>query len=215
MIYTLDFVRQRFDHFNKIIFKGKLPVPKFCLTNVKTYMGQMCRTYDNGRNGKTPIYTMKLNTRYDINERNAEDIIIHEMIHLRLWTVAPDIRDTSSHGIMFKTLMYKINCDFGRNITISTHYGREDTNSKQPIYNIVAVCEMANGETAITIPPRTRIHQFNHILRQYDKIKSVYWYYTDDPFFAKYPHPRNIKIYYVDKEKLAQHLKNEDKIKQL
>lgn len=118
MRYTLEFAQQCFDHFNREIFNGELPTPKFCLTNVRTYMGQMRRSTTRKLFSKKTLYTMKLNVRYDQDQRQAEDIIIHEMIHQYLWV--KKLKDCSAHGPIFRDAMQKINRAHGRNITIST-----------------------------------------------------------------------------------------------
>ena len=210
MIYTLEFAQQCFERFNREIFNNSLPYPKFRLTNVRTYMGQMRRTSVGRLFCKKVIYTMKLNVRYNIEQHLAEDIIIHEMIHLCLWVRG--IKDTSAHGTIFRETMNKINKTYGRNITISTHHTEDDPNPKRTSRNMVAVCQMTNGEMAITIPPKTKKSYFNHILKQSNIISDVHWYYTEDQFFAKYPHPRTVKIYYIDKVVLAKHLKEQDRM---
>lgn len=213
MRYTIDFAQQRFDQFNKQIFNSSLPCPTFCLANVRSYMAQMHRTCTGRLFNKKTVYTMKLNVRYDLEERCAEDIIIHEMIHLFLWV--KNMKDTSAHGPIFRETMYRINKAYGRNITISTHHTEELPQNKQMGTKIIAVCRMTDGQTAITIPPATRIKYFAYALKQSKQVAEVNWYYTEDSFFAKYPHPRNVKVYFIDQEILKQHIKEEDKIKSL
>ncbi len=213
MRYTIDFAQQRFNQFNKEIFNGSLPCPRFCLANVRTYMAQMRRISTGRLFCKKTVYTMKLNVRYNLEERCAEDIIIHEMIHLYLWV--KNMKDTSAHGPLFRETMCKINKAYGRNITISTRQTEEQPQNKQMRVQVIAVCRMKDGQTAITIPPKSRINYFAYALKQSNKVSEINWYYTKDNFFAKYPHPHNVKVYFIDGELLKQHLKEEDKIKPL
>lgn len=155
---------------------------------------------------------MKLNVKYDIDERKAEDIMLHEMIHLHIWH--EQLKDASSHGPVFKSVMEKINKEFGRHITISTKMKREVTKVVRMKWNLVAVCRMTSGKTAITLPPSTRVPHFQKVLMESDKVSSIEWYYTTDAFFYNYPHPLTVKLYYVDEALLAQHLKEDERIRQ-
>lgn len=212
MRYTLEFARERFAHFNKTIFNDRLPRPAFWLVNVNSYMGQMHRTLKRDKQGYVAMYKMKLNVKYDIDERKAEDIMLHEMIHLYIWH--EQLKDASSHGPVFKSVMEKINKEFGRHITISTKMKREVTMVVRMKWNLVAVCRMTSGKTAITLPPSTRVAHFQKVLMESDKVSSIEWYYTTDAFFYNYPHPLTVKLYYVDEALLAQHLKEDERIRQ-
>ncbi len=168
MRYTLEFARERFAHFNKTIFNDRLPRPAFWLVNVNSYMGQMHRTLKRDKQGYVAMYKMKLNVKYDIDERKAEDIMLHEMIHLHIWHER--LKDASSHGPVFKAVMEKINKEFGRHITISTKMNREVTKVVRMKWNLVAVCRMTSGKTAITLPPSTRVTHFQKVLMESDKL---------------------------------------------
>lgn len=91
---------------------------------------------------------------------------------------------------------------------------REVTKVVRMKWNLVAVCRMTSGKTAITLPPSTRVAHFQKVLMESDKVSSIEWYYTTDAFFYNYPHPLTVKLYYVDEALLAQHLKEDERIRQ-
>ena len=80
---TVDYLRQAFDHYNALIFGGKLPVPKLKLSRAKTRLGQMaCKR--KMRLGRTTYYDycISVSNYYQLTKEEIDDVLIHEMIHL-------------------------------------------------------------------------------------------------------------------------------------
>lgn len=115
----LGYIEKKFDEYNRLIFEGKLPRPRFYISNARTFMGQCVFKRRRRWTGKVENYDycIRINGRYDLPENEIDDILVHEMIHLLI--AASGIRDTSSHGKMFRVLMNGINDRYGRKITIS------------------------------------------------------------------------------------------------
>ena len=68
-------------------------------------------------------FVLRINTRIDLPEYVMEDIILHEMIHY--YIAVNQLRDTSSHGRLFRREMARINADGNRHITISYRLSKE------------------------------------------------------------------------------------------
>ena len=103
----------------RMMFEGKLPGLPIVLSSGKTFLGACAYKKRKTLFGGTKYYDFKLriNKRIDLPEADIEDIIIHEMIHYHI--AYRGIKDTSTHGRVFKMLMNDINKRFGRHITIS------------------------------------------------------------------------------------------------
>lgn len=85
MIYTEDWVRQRFDKYNKEYFGGKIrPFNRVKLTlNSRMYAtGGKAMCFIDYKTYTTSNYELILSTYYDFNEDVKESILIHEMIHM-------------------------------------------------------------------------------------------------------------------------------------
>ena len=116
---TIQYIQQKVDEFNRQMFDGKLsPVP-VSLSNAKTYLG-LC-VYKRRRKffGGVEKYDFRLrfSTRIDLPENEVEDTIIHELIHYYIGV--NNLKDSSAHGKLFRSIMCSINKKFGRRLTIS------------------------------------------------------------------------------------------------
>ena len=80
---VIQYIKDRFEVFNKQMFGGALPLPVIRVSKAKTYLGAV--TYKRKRTwyGKVVISDFKLciSARYELSESLLEDTIIHEMIH--------------------------------------------------------------------------------------------------------------------------------------
>ena len=120
MVPTIPYIQSRFDEFNARFFAGALPPVPIKLSNARTFLGKLtftkCRkwlfgewTYSN--------FVLRINTRFDLPEQLIEDTILHEMIHY--YIAVNQLRDTSTHGHLFRQEMKRINAEGNRHITIS------------------------------------------------------------------------------------------------
>lgn len=103
---------RRFDH---DYFGGKLPVPELGLTRAKTRLGQFAYKRAT-RWGRTKLYDFKLSmsTYYDMTDRQAKSVLLHEMIHYIIGFTG--LKDTAPHGIVFRGMMDNLNRKYGWDI---------------------------------------------------------------------------------------------------
>ncbi len=228
---TLPYLRERFEHFNHLCFGGVLPVPAFRLTTASSYIGQMRYRHRRGPDGSWQRYafTMSFSTRFELDEAEVEDTIIHEMIHY--YIDFNNLQDTSIHGRLFRQLMNDINLRFNRHITISLRDPEIlNTDSRQrpavicvsrlipnvPLIPATSVSRRRKAPAAeqhtdaspgITVCATSRILQIARDLPRRYALLSTSWYYTTDPFFNRYPRCREARIYTIDSAELHLHLK--------
>lgn len=132
MIPTLPYIQQHFDAYNARFFNGSLPPIPIKLSNARTFLGKV--TFVKRRNfsltswlfssGASSVgewtysnFKLRINTRYDLPEELIQDTILHEMIHY--YIAVNHLRDTSTHGQLFRSEMKRINAEGNRHITIS------------------------------------------------------------------------------------------------
>ena len=119
MIVTIEWMEEWFRRFDHEYFGGKLPVPELGLTHAKTRLGQLAYKRAS-RWGRTKLYDFKLSmsTYYDMTDRQAKSVLLHEMIHYIIGYTG--LKDTSAHGVVFKRLSDKLNSQYGWDIRVST-----------------------------------------------------------------------------------------------
>ena len=214
---TIPYVEKKFEEFNQLMFDGQLPKLPIELSDAKTFLGVCAYKRKRTLFGKTVCYDFKLriNTRIDLEEREIEDIIIHEMIHYYIGY--NKIVDTSAHGRVFRQIMNTINEKFGRHIKISHKLTREE---KQQLYDtkrrwrVVAYVTFNDGRTGIKVLPRIahRIVNYCDVVGQDSKVQSIELYMTNNPFFNRYPNSSALRVYYIDKAEADKHLQGADKL---
>lgn len=120
MIPTVDYIQSCFDEYNVLFFNGTLlPIP-IKLSNARTFLGKV--TFVKRRKwlfGEWVYsnFKLRINTRFDLPEELIQDTILHEMIHY--YIAVNHLRDTSTHGQLFRREMKRINEQGNRHITIS------------------------------------------------------------------------------------------------
>ena len=199
MIPTIEYIQTRFDEYNARFFGGHLPSIPIRLSHAKGFLGKVC--YTRKRQGlfggyRNTDFVLRINVRIDLPENVIEDTILHEMIHYSI--AVRQLHDTSTHGQLFRLEMARINREGDRHITI-THRLNDAEQAQAHIHKgrVVAVVNFEDGKTGIKVIPK----QIRHILawdkqaRRRFPITQIEWYYTDDPFFAKYPSSVALRIY--------------------
>ena len=124
MVPTVAWMRQKFAEYNQKYFGGKLSTPKFIATKLNRIWGKY--TLDSGRfNQRTrkvlsfrDYGELYLTTSYSRDEKAVISTLLHEMIHMYLYTVAR-IYPQNQHGREFMNVAKYIIAD-GWNIESET-----------------------------------------------------------------------------------------------
>jgi len=159
-----------------------------------------------GRVVRNENYCLRISTSFDLSVPELEDVVIHEMIHY--YIALNNIKDSSTHGVVFKRMMAAINAEFGRNITVR-HHGTDATRAvfqEDRRANWLCVTQLRDGNWGITSCAKTKVFEIHRGLPKYYSLRSLEWYGSTDPFFNRYPRSRKPRIYKITRAELDEHL---------
>lgn len=218
MKITIGFVRDKFREFNLKLFAGRLPEPVFKISESKTYVG-LCRSRLRVRpDGYREHYDFELSfsTRLDLTQAEAEDTIIHEMIHY--FIQYNGLPDSSAHGHIFRAMMQSINASHSRHITISHRSdGQEPLSdgSLKASWHIIAVVRFRDGKAGIKVLPRVaqRVIGYYNQVRSVREVHTVELLLSNNGFFDRYPVSVALRVHYLDPDILKQQLSGAQIIK--
>lgn len=204
----LEYVKRKFREFNTLCFSGTLPELPMRMSGGGRAMGVFVhpsRYPDRLPRGVGECH-MRISNRYDLPEREIEDIIIHEMIHYYIWYSR--IEDASAHGPAFRRIMNDINRKFGRNLHISHRCSKEqlDSDNRHRLH-IICLTEWRDGTLGFTPVARTRIFSIHRAFTSDPGIINIIWVYTADPHFNRYSKALVPKAYRLTPE-ISEHLKD-------
>ena len=114
MTLTINYIEGAFNKYNALYFNGILKRPSFKITNSKRKLGTLATKYSPFG---TKSYTLSISKYWDRTEKQYDNTIIHEMIHLYISQM--DIIDNGSHGRHFKAHCARIN-KYGWNLSRTT-----------------------------------------------------------------------------------------------
>lgn len=199
---TLEFLENRFDRFNREIFRDALPRPLMHISSARTFMGQFKaerHTYLLRRTKET--YHLTLSSRYELKEEVLEDVVIHEMIHYLIHF--KKIKDSSSHGPQFRKLMNEINRNFGRHITVSHRCTKEELASDNAkAHSIVCLCTMTDGRKLACRVSQSKVFEIHRAFQEWDKVAEEEWYWVYGSYFNRYRRVLTPRLFSVDSEGL-------------
>ncbi len=200
MIVTVAWMATHFDRFNAEYFDARLPRPEFVLSRARTRLGQMsCKRAV--RWGRTHLYDFRIamTTYYDMTERQAQNVLLHEMIHYVITYTG--LKDTSSHGIVFRGMADNLNRKYGWDIrTMTSTRGwkvsgavreQRQPSVKRPVL-VLAVC-MADGKYFLSRVNPRYAHSLTTRLKSAAEVSSYHWYTTEDTYFDSYPEVRSLR----------------------
>ena len=188
---------RRFDH---DYFGGKLPVPELGLTRAKTRLGQLAYKRAT-RWGRTKLYDFKLSmsTYYDMNDRQAKSVLLHEMIHYIIGFTG--LKDTAPHGIVFRGMMDNLNRKYGWDIRVMTSTKgwkvservEERQKAKGPQTYLMLAIEMQDGKHYLSRVNPSFARRIESKLSMVRELRSHRWYTTQEPYFEDYPQVRSLR----------------------
>lgn len=210
MQFTLPFIRDSFQRFNKLVFEGKLPTPCFMLSRARTFVGKFEARGKRDWMGRTHWnYVLRFSTAFDLPQEELEDTILHEMIHFSLRV--SDRRDATPHGPNFRAMMTTINARFNRHITISHKSdGTSSLSSRRLSWHIVGVVSFRDGRKGIKVLPRIeqRVLEWNRRVLTSSTVTSTKYYLALHELFQRYPNSTAMKVGIVDEAELNEALKD-------
>ena len=117
---SVEYIQAHFDAYNRQYFGGQLPAIPIKLSHAKGFLGKV--TFVKRRQWlfgpyRNENFVLRINVKIDLPEELVQDTILHEMIHY--YIAVNQIRDTSTHGRLFRAEMARINAEGNRHIRIS------------------------------------------------------------------------------------------------
>lgn len=210
MQFTLPFIGDSFQRFNKLVFEGKLPIPCFMLSRARTFVGKFEARGKRDWMGRTHWnYVLRFSTAFDLPQEELEDTILHEMIHFSLRI--SNMRDVSPHGPKFRTMMEIINERFNRHITVShDSKGKGSPVLRRASWHIVGVVSFRDGRKGIKVLPRIeqRVLEWNRRVLTSSTVTSTKYYLALHELFQRYPNSTAMKVGIVDEAELNEALKD-------
>ena len=197
---TIDYLRQAFEHYNDLIFEGKLPVPKLKWSRAKTRLGQMaCKRKTSWGRIKYYDFTISISNYYKLTKEEIDDVLIHEMIHYSI--AYTGLKDTSAHGIVFRGMMDKINRTFNRHITISVRTRNLQARSvQQPKDYLILALKMKDGKYFLSSVNPSAAGKLAISLARAREIAHYAWYQSQDEYFRSMPRVRSLRGRQVSEE---------------
>lgn len=210
MYFTLPFISDSFQRFNKLVFEGKLPTPCFMLSRARTFVGKFEARGKRDWMGRTHWnYVLRFSTAFDLPQEELEDTILHEMIHFSLRV--SDRRDATPHGPNFRAMMEIINERFNRHITVShDSKGKGSPVLRRASWHIVGVVSFRDGRKGIKVLPRIeqRVLEWNRRVLTSSTVTSTKYYLALHELFQRYPNSTAMKVGIVDEAELNEALKD-------
>lgn len=195
MLPTLLFIETNFATFNRKYFRGMLPQPLFEVSHTSHALGD-CRV-PSSVNGR---YRIRISDFYDRTERDIQQTILHEMVHMYVHLVYGEL----GHGSNFKSIARQLNILGGWDIKRTTPVGEESKASaparapRRRNYHVVVFRDSSNLERPFQIALLTasRYGALLKIIEQEPKFTVVAKIVTTDPAFDRYVTSRDRISYY-------------------
>ena len=200
MIVTVEWMEEWFRRFDHDYFGGKLPVPELGLTRAKTRLGQLAYKRAT-RWGRTKLYDFKLSmsTYYDMTDRQAKSVLLHEMIHYIIGFTG--LKDTAPHGIVFRGMMDNLNRKYGWDIRVMTSTKgwkvservEERQKAKGPQTYLMLAIELKDGKFYLSRVNPGFARRIEKQLPMVRELRSHRWYTTQESYFEDYPQVRSLR----------------------
>lgn len=213
MIINTEWIAQQFDIFNALYFDKVLPTPLFLMSKTKTKLGWFShKKHLTIRGFRSYDYKIGMSTHYQFSERQAQNILLHEMIHF--YIAFKNIKDKSAHGPVFKHFMNKFNTEFGWELTISVNTKDYKTNetigsskAKKIKERLILGIEQNDGTCFLSVVnPHYALKIQNDIKRTTHKLKYC-WYKSSDERFSNFSTVRSLRGVKTTREEFEEIIK--------
>ena len=192
MKLTISYIESAFNKYNALYFNGVLRRPSFKITNSKCRLGTLAtRVSPFG----TKVHTLSISKYYDRTEKQYDNTIIHEMIHLYISQM--NIIDNGSHGRRFKAECARIN-KYGWNLSRTTDASdwklseeaqkQEKKRLANASYNVIVYKESPHSQFILRVSNGNENRYMEHLKKYGYEVKL---FKTNDVVFEKLPCCRN------------------------
>lgn len=199
-VITKGWLEERFGEFNRLYFKGVLPLPHFKLTNTKRTLGAFYveRSGDH-LTGLRDSYFIDISTYYQRSEWEYNNTLIHEMIHYYIHY--KQITDTSPHGKVFTAMMEAINEEGGWDLSVRSEVSAPPSVKNRGKHYIILSMMTSDKGRLIAVVQKSAVAKLEQHLSRNPNVLEHQWYVSMDPHFDRYRATRTLKGYYITEEK--------------
>ena len=186
---TLEYIKQKFDEYNNLMFEGKLKPLPFKLSNAKSFLGAVFFQREKNPDDTWHYYgfVFKISTVMDLPEDVVEDTIIK----------------------LFISKMQEINRKFNRNLSVIHRTTKEEQDSDKRVQqHIICVSRLKTGKRGVTITTKSRLFELWDAMPNFPKMAELRWVVSTDPYFNRFPKATKPGVYFVPSEELEPHLKD-------
>lgn len=221
MNLTQEFVQQAYQHYNKTIFGNSLPEVSIRLTKSRRKRGWVTASYiGNAVLPKLPkflglqvdpadlrIGELVISTFYETTEKNFEEILVHEMVHVELF--ARGIYKTSggdiSHGKEFENRAQEIGIRHGIRISKTDASGDLVAKHNCKPRELLLSKRKSGGFTVALFKSGFVESNRDMFERLHKRYEAIYHGISSDPRIQMFPvcrakDARGIKCYMIDQE---------------
>jgi hypothetical protein len=192
MTLTISYISEKFEKYNNLYFNGSLKTPKFKISNSKRALGTLSISRRlNFYGGYTKEHTISISKYYDRTEKQYDNTLIHEMIHL--YISQNDIIDNGSHGRRFKAECARIN-KYGWDLSRTTDTSgwklseeaqkRLDNKLSNATYEIIVyqMYDTDNTQFIFKVAKGKALNYYNHLKYKCKAVKVKYFKSNDNIF---------------------------------
>ena len=192
MTLTISYISEKFEKYNNLYFNGSLKTPKFKISNSKRALGTLSISRRlNFYGGYTKEHTISISKYYDRTEKQYDNTLIHEMIHL--YISQNDIIDNGSHGRRFKAECARIN-KYGWELSRTTDISgwklseeaqkRLDNKLSNATYEIIVyqMYDTDNTQFIFRVAKGKALNYYNHLKYKCKAVKVKYFKSNDNIF---------------------------------
>lgn len=203
---TLEYIKEKFDYYNKLCFDGQLPMPPIRLNWRYGQMGMTkYRSFLSPQgNIHNEDFSIEISIRRDLSEEEYIDTLVHEMIHY--YIAFNNIVDNSPHGTVFRQKMDQIIRKYGIKITIAFDPSDEYLVNSVTRYRYVCVADLEDERMGIAVVARNKLFQFWETIEKSDGIRKVCWYASNRAIFGKYQVMVSPRLIIEDADKIHHYL---------
>ena len=202
MTPTVDYLRKRFTEFNAAYFGGRLGEPQFLLSNSRTRLGVFrYKTRFGWLTGRAKMKSpaIVISTYYDMTAYDADNIILHEMIHY--YIAANRLRDTAAHGRVFREIADRLNSSGGWDIHVRADVrGWKPVAGQPPKKRDVLVLRIDDGRFFVSVVCHKHVGRIDSEVRRMSRVTGHYWFVCDSTLVADYPVSRTLRGRMMGKE---------------
>ena len=180
--------------FNKEYFDGELPLPRLALSRSRTRLGSMAckRVKRLFKSEKFTDFAIRLSNFYDLSEREFQNVLLHEMIHLKIAFLG--MKDTAPHGVVFRRMADELNRNSGWNIRVTGSTRGVKPAQPQPSSDyLVLALLLDSGEYFFSVVNPRYARGIDREIRMVSRVKNFNWYTTRDGYFMNFPKVRSLR----------------------